>query len=293
MATPDQAQDLVKGFGSCRYASQAQLHHHADGLRDVRGRLGAQQAAQTRLGSIQEFHKVDPLGVALLHTLKSLPLLLPRRVPRRGRLAGVLGAGLAVGLEVFVDFTGDADVGLRLPLAALLSLLRRLRGALLAIGGVGALKLRQLFGLQLLHALLDLIQQLGGLGTFVPGAFQRRTIGMELHQLAHQLHGRLPGHAGRVLHASDRQVQDPGPELPRQPVVGGQIVQSLQHSIADPNALVQEAGEQRLQQVVLCCRCKRENATAALRDFCLRIRDAIALLLLRVVGATGKFATFS
>ena len=33
-------------------------------------------------------------------------------MPRRGRLAGVLGAGLAVGLEVFVDFTGDADVGL-------------------------------------------------------------------------------------------------------------------------------------------------------------------------------------
>ena len=34
---------------------------------------------------------------------------------------------------------------------------------------------------------------------------------------------------------------------PRQPVVGGQIVQSLQHSIADPDALVQEAGEQCLQ----------------------------------------------
>lgn len=44
---------------------------------------------------------------------------------------------------------------LRLPLAALLSLLRRLRRALgIGIGGVSALELGQLFGLQLLHALL-------------------------------------------------------------------------------------------------------------------------------------------
>ena len=43
---------------------------------------------------------------------------------------------------------------------------------------------------------LDLIQQLGGLGTFIPRAFQRRTIGMELHQLSHQLHGRLPRAGG-------------------------------------------------------------------------------------------------
>ena len=50
---------------------------------------------------------------------------------------------------------GTPKQRLRLPLAALLSLLRRLRPALGTIGiGVGALKLGQLFGLQLLHALL-------------------------------------------------------------------------------------------------------------------------------------------
>ena len=40
--------------------------------------------------------------------------------------------------------------------------------------------------------LLNLIQQLGRLRTFVARALQRRTIRMEFHQLSHQLHRRLP-----------------------------------------------------------------------------------------------------
>ena len=39
---------------------------------------------------------------------------------------------------------------------------------------------------------LDFFQQLLRLGALVPGAFQRGAVGVELHQLPHQLHGRLP-----------------------------------------------------------------------------------------------------
>ena len=211
MAAPNEAQHLVEGPGCRGHPAQAQLHHDADGLGDVGGGLGGQEAPQPGLSRVQKLHELDPLSVALLHPEQGLPLLLP------GLLARVVRADLLG--EVLVHLPRDAHLrlGLALHAAPLLRLLRLLLGLL----GLGlglllllALKLGELFCFQLLQPLMDLVQQLLRLRALIARALQGGTIGMELHEGAHQLHGRLPGHARRVLHAADRQIQHSWPLLP-------------------------------------------------------------------------------
>mmetsp|Transcript_155090 Transcript_155090/g.497261 ORF Transcript_155090/g.497261 Transcript_155090/m.497261 type:complete len:294 (-) Transcript_155090:730-1611(-) len=115
---------------------------------------------------------------------------------------------------------------------------------------------------------------------------------MELDQGSDELHRGFARCAGIVLQAPGRDLKDTGPLIPRQCRNAGvrrQARECLQDAVAHPDALVERAGEERFQQVLLGCRCNgevRHWRVLVLFDDLLILHDGggLALLALRTLG---------
>mmetsp|Transcript_43128 Transcript_43128/g.100524 ORF Transcript_43128/g.100524 Transcript_43128/m.100524 type:complete len:271 (-) Transcript_43128:1303-2115(-) len=234
MTAPDKSQDLVEGSCGCWYTSQPKLDYHPNGLGDIRGGTRREQAAQPSLSRVQQLYELNPLGVAFLHPQQCLALLLTRL------LFGAINPGCR---KVLVNLPRNAHICLCLSFhpAPLLRLLVGLVtiSPLLVLLFLCTLQLRKLFSLELVEAVMDLIKQLLSLCPLIASSLQCRSVGVELDQCPDQLHCCFPGHARRVLHTTDRELQHSRPLLPWQSRIGRKARQRLQHTVPDPHALVQ------------------------------------------------------
>mmetsp|Transcript_35056 Transcript_35056/g.88352 ORF Transcript_35056/g.88352 Transcript_35056/m.88352 type:complete len:358 (-) Transcript_35056:1232-2305(-) len=248
MPAPHQTQHLVKRLGRCWHTLQAELDHHTHGLRDVRVRTRGQKSAQPRLSRIDQFHELQALGIAISHSYQSLALAL------------ALLARVAFGIllrKAAVDLVRNRLARHRLGFQALalwgLSILVLVAST--ATHGLQLLLcLASLFGIELLEADGDLLQQLLCFFPLVAGSLQCWTIGVELNERADKLHRGLACGARSVLHAARRDLQHAGPLLAGKSndlCVCRQTNQCLQHAVAHPHTFVERTCHQSLKKILL------------------------------------------